>query len=87
MSLVKRESHDQPPILAAVILCHAKLSTLQHPTGLHGQIIHGHLEFRDGRAEFWMLPDFFLQGLQNLVSTGDMRCRLGRMILLGIRFS
>ena len=52
-------------------------SLLQHPARLYRQVIQRHLQFRNGLAEFWMLSDLLLQGLQNLVSTCNMRCCLG----------
>ncbi len=61
-------------------------SPLQHPAGLYRQNIQRHLQFRNGRAEFRMLSNLFLQGLQNLVSACNMRCCLGRT-LLGIAFA
>jgi len=60
--------------------------TLQHAARLDRQIIQRHLQFRNGRAELWMFPDLLLQGLQNLVGAGNMRCCLLR-ILLGLRFA
>lgn len=56
---------------------------LKESTCLYGQGVQSHLEFRDGRTDFWMLSDFVLQSLQDLLSTCNMRSRFG-WIWLGI---
>src|ERR1700757_1560540 len=64
----------------------ASFTGLQQRASLYRQNIQCHFQFQNGRAEFWMLSDLLLQGLQNLVSTCNVRCRLGGMILFGIWF-
>jgi hypothetical protein len=51
---------------------------LQQSASLYCQLIQSHLQFRYGRADFWMLSDLLLQRLENLVSTFNMRFCLGR---------
>jgi glyoxylase I family protein len=59
---------------------------LQQAASLDCQIVQGHLQLRNGRADFWVLSNFLLQRLQDLLSTFDMR--LGRVrIRFGIAFA
>jgi len=60
--------------------------SLQQPARLYGEDTERHLQFVDGRGKFGMLSDLVLQGLQNLMSTRKMCCRL-RGIRLGIQFA
>ena len=52
---------------------------LQQSASLYCQIIQRHLQFRYGRADFWMLSDLLWQRLENLVSTFNMHFCLGRI--------
>ena len=63
-----------------------RIVALPDAASLYRQNVQCHLQLRDRRTDFWMLSEFLLQGFQNLVSPGNVRCSLS-WILLGIGFA